>query len=164
MSKRIFIYRHAKSDWTADYSADHERPLAKRGIKSAKLMGKLLKNADQLPDLIISSTAVRALQTIELSISEADWGMEVIQNESLYYDSYLEIFEILKDISDDYNSVMFVGHEPKCSSLCSYLGGGGQFNFPTAAMARIDFYETNWKSVKPSHGSVRWLLQPSFFL
>ena len=164
MSKRIFIYRHAKSDWTADYSADHERPLAKRGIKSAKLMGKLLKNADQLPDLIISSTAVRALQTIELSISEADWGMEVIQNESLYYDSYLEIFEILKDISDDYNSVMFVGHEPKCSSLCSYLVGGGQFNFPTAAMARIDFYETNWKSVKPSHGSVRWLLQPSFFL
>ena len=164
MSKRIFIYRHAKSDWNASYSTDHDRPLAKRGIKSAKLIGKLLENSNQLPDLIITSTAIRAKQTLETSISEGNWNSKVIENESLYYDSYSEVFQILKDISEDYNSVMLVGHEPKCSSLCSYLVGGGQFVFPTAAIARIDFNETNWKSIEPGYGSLRWLLQPSFFL
>ena len=41
MAKVIILYRHGKSDWGAAYGSDHDRPLAKRGINSAKIMGKL---------------------------------------------------------------------------------------------------------------------------
>ena len=51
ISKSLIIFRHAKSDWDADYSSDHKRPLAKRGIKAAKTMGLLLTESGKLPDL-----------------------------------------------------------------------------------------------------------------
>ena len=164
MSKKIFIYRHAKSDWDAKYETDHDRPLADRGVKSAKLMGKLLAKSKQLPELAISSSALRARQTLEISVKEGNWDCEVKIDENLYYGGFEEIFESLKLISDEYASVILVGHEPKCSFLCSYMIGGGEIVFPTAAMARVDYKFGGWSEIKPGLGQLRWLQQPSFFL
>lgn len=163
MSKKIMLYRHGKSDWDADYTNDHERPLAARGIKSAKTMGRLLACSEQFPELVITSSALRAKQTLEISIESGNWACEVIENDNLYYGGQEAIFEIIKQLPKNYSRVMLVGHEPKWSSLCSKLIGGGDITFPTAAMARIDFECTNWKDVKLGMGTLRWMLQPSFF-
>ena len=164
MSKKIFIYRHAKSDWGAKYGNDHERPLSDRGMKSAKLMGKLLVESKQLPELVISSSALRARQTVEISIKEGNWDCEVRIDEGLYYNGFREIFESLKLISSNYTSVMLVSHEPKCSSLCSYMIGGGEIVFSTAAMARIDYNFYKWNEIKPGLGQLKWFQRPSFLL
>ena len=55
--KALFILRHAKSSWTEQDLPDHDRPLNKRGKNDAPRMGKLLKDEDLIPDLILSSTA-----------------------------------------------------------------------------------------------------------
>ncbi|NIP29859.1 MAG: histidine phosphatase family protein [Candidatus Dadabacteria bacterium] len=164
MSKKIFIYRHAKSDWNAEYSDDHERPLATKGVRSAKLMGKLLAKSNQVPELVITSSALRAKNTLDTSMKEGKWKSEMKIDKNLYYGSFIEIFESLNEITDKYNSIMLVSHEPKCSSLCSYLIGGGDIVFPTAAMARIDYNIESWNKITPGSGMLRWLLQPSFFL
>ena len=161
MSKRIFIYRHAKSDWSAAYGTDHDRPLSKRGIKSAKIMGRLLGLSNQVPELIITSTATRAKQTLELSIEAGEWKCDVTENEILYSESYEEIFKLIKKLSNNYSSVMMVGHEPKCSMLTSYLIGGGEITFKTAAMARIDYIIEKWSELNPGNGELRWMLNPS---
>ena len=57
--KTLLIMRHAKSSWKVQDLPDHDRPLNKRGKNDAPLMGKLLKDEDLIPDLIMSSTAVR---------------------------------------------------------------------------------------------------------
>lgn len=164
MSKKVYIYRHAKSDWNAGYSHDHERPLAKRGVKAAKLIGKMLKKSEQLPELIITSTAVRAKQTIEISISEGGWKAELTEDEALYSSGYTEIFDIISSVNDKYSSVMLVGHEPKCSSLTSYLIGGGNIDFPTAGITMVDLPVEKWKNIQPGSGELRWMFRPSFFL
>ena len=163
MAKQIIVYRHGKSDWGASYGSDHDRPLAKRGIKSAEIMGKVLSKSGQVPDLAISSSALRAKQTLELSMLAGKWECDVTENEKLYYDSTETILEIIKNISDKYSSVILVGHEPKCSTLARMLIGGGEVVFKTATMARIDFDVEEWKEVEPGRGELRWLYQPSFF-
>lgn len=163
MSKRIFIYRHAKSDWSAAYGSDHDRPLAPRGIKSAKVMGKMLGLSGQVPELAICSTALRAVETLNISMEEGEWECEVSENRSLYDDSYLEIFELLKKLPDSISSVMLVGHEPKCSTLSSFLIGGGDLTFKTATMARIDFFTDKWSTLNPGDGELRWMQNPSLY-
>ena len=63
--KHLLLLRHAKSCWKDLNLTDHDRPLNKRGNKSAPKMGEKLKNKDIRPELIITSTAIRALSTAE---------------------------------------------------------------------------------------------------
>lgn len=161
MSKTILIYRHAKSDWSAAYGSDHDRPLAKRGIKGAKRMGKWLGRVGEVPELVITSTALRARQTVELSALEGNWKCEIREDEKLYYESTSEIFEIIKALPDKYSSVMLAGHEPKCSLLASSLTGREDIVFKTATMIRIDFDIKSWGEVNTGKGKLSWLQQPS---
>ncbi len=72
--KTLLLMRHAKSDWDADYESDHDRPLNDRGLKSARLMGRVLADEGLVPDLIISSTALRARTTAELATETRELG------------------------------------------------------------------------------------------
>ena len=49
--KTLLLMRHAKSDWDADYGPDHDRPLNERGLRSARLMGRVLAEEGLVPDL-----------------------------------------------------------------------------------------------------------------
>ena len=58
--KKLFLVRHAKSDWENPYLKDIERPLNERGYANANSMSYQRRIK---PDLIISSPAVRAFTT-----------------------------------------------------------------------------------------------------
>jgi len=58
--KTLLILRHAKSSWKHPELSDHDRPLNKRGKRDAPIIGKLLRKKGLVPDVIFSSTAVRA--------------------------------------------------------------------------------------------------------
>ncbi len=163
MNKRVFIYRHAKSDWSAAYGADHDRPLAPRGVESAKVMGRMLGLSGQVPELIITSTAIRARETLNISRREGNWDCEIIENKTLYYETHMEIFKLLKNLPEKYSSVMLVGHEPKCSVLAAFMIGGGELIFKTATMARIDFNVEKWSLLRPGEGELRWMQNPSLY-
>ena len=55
---------------------------------------------------------------------------------------------------------MLVGHEPAWSETLSLLVGGGEYRFPTAAMARVDMGATLWEEVDFGLGELRWLVTP----
>ena len=61
--KVLYIVRHAKSSWDYDNMADVDRPLKVKGIKTAYEIARNIKLKNNLPDLIISSPANRALHT-----------------------------------------------------------------------------------------------------
>ena len=82
--KSILLFRHGKSDWNANYKKDHDRPLSKRGVKAAKLMGLYLLNIQQIPDLIISSTALRAKTTAQIAKKFGQWNSELILDNNIY--------------------------------------------------------------------------------
>jgi phosphohistidine phosphatase len=77
--KTLLILRHAKSSWKFPDLADHDRPLNKRGKRDAPKIGNLLKEKDLVPDLIISSTAVRAKRTAKMVAKASKYKGNVTQ-------------------------------------------------------------------------------------
>ena len=154
--------RHGKSDWSADYLGDHERPLAPRGVNASEKIGRLVQNSGQLPEHILSSTALRARQTASYFIQGADKSIPIQLVREFYESSPQIVLEHIQSISE-ISSLMIVGHEPVWSSLAGKLIGDANIAFPTAAIARIDCDISSWSELSFGKGQLRWLLQPKFF-
>ena len=155
----IIIFRHGKSDWNAVYNKDHDRPLAKRGINASKKMGIFLKDKDQIPDIVISSSADRAKTTAELAIKAGNWSSNFYVDERIYGRSSNFLLELAKLIDDKHKSICFVGHEPTCSSFIS-LSTFHSARFKTASMAKINFVSDSWSGIEFGKGTLEWLLSP----
>ncbi|RTZ76431.1 MAG: histidine phosphatase family protein [Gammaproteobacteria bacterium] len=163
MSRRLFLFRHGKSDWNAAFASDHERPLSLRGERDAQNMGMLLASSGTpLPQLVICSTAVRARSTLDLALRAGDWAPEVVMSEALYATSAEKVLQLIRKLPAKEERVMLVGHEPTWSELiCNFTGG--RVRMPTAAMARLDFPLSRWEDLDFDQGELVWLLQPRFF-
>ena len=157
--KTILLFRHGKSDWDADFERDHERPLAKRGHKAAVRMGRFLAAAGPQPELILTSTAVRATQTLDLAAEAGSWSGEVRSVAELYLASPPTLLAKIRQVAEDVETVMLVGHEPGWSETIEVLTGGS-VRFPTAALARIDVEVERWNAVAEGSGVLQWLVTP----
>jgi phosphohistidine phosphatase len=158
--KTVILFRHGKSDWDSSAESDHERPLAKRGRKAADLMGRYLSEKGEVPDLAISSTAVRARDTLHRAVRAGAWSCRVEQLDDLYLPSPYTLLEVIQQQPDGLGSVMLVGHEPAWSETLSLLVAGERPRFPTAAMARVDVDTERWAEVDFGLGSLRWMVTP----
>ena len=154
----LLVMRHAKSDWDAG-ADDHERPLVERGVKSARKVGKFLSRAEMAPELVISSTAVRARTTAELAAEAGGWSCP-IERTGAFYDT--DPAEVLAAIAarDAPPRLMVVGHDPTWSELVSLLAGGGAVRLPTAAVACLELPIDSWQAIAPSKGRLVWLVVP----
>ena len=160
MTRSIILFRHGKSDWSTLYEKDHDRPLSKRGIQAAKKMGKYLSSIQQKPDLIISSTALRAKTTAELAKKFGKWDADLIFERNIYESSINDILSILARQDSKTKFICLVGHEPTFSYFISEMTKTNWIKFPTAAMARIDFQLENWDVIKLGKGVLSWLKKP----
>ena len=158
--KSVILLRHGKSDWNASFINDHERPLALRGIKAAKKMGKYLSKNEGSPDILISSTALRAKETIELAKKSGKWNAHLMYNNKIYGGPPRTILKIIQKIDEKFNSVCLIGHEPNFSSFISKSTNGRGYEFPTAAMACIYFDIKFWKDIRFGNGILKWLARP----
>jgi phosphohistidine phosphatase len=156
--KTLLLMRHAKSDWDADYGLDHDRPLNERGLRSARLMGRVLADEGLVPDLIISSTAVRARRTAELAIEAGDWEAELVLDRSLYEEGPRAVLEAGAS-APDVSSVMLVGHQPTWSMLVSALTGE-RADMKTAAVAVIELDLNSWAELPGASGTLTRVLGP----
>jgi phosphohistidine phosphatase len=143
--KTLLLLRHAKSSWKDPDLPDHDRPLNKRGQNDAPRMGKLLKDEDLIPDLIMSSTAVRAKKTAELVAKACKYkGEEISLNQSLYGAEPAGYLKILQELSDKDKAVLVVGHSPSVEETVDVLTGSPDVIMPTCTLAHISLPIQNW--------------------
>lgn len=150
MSRELLVLRHGKSDWTTDASSDFERPLAPRGRKAVKRMGRWLREQRLLPEYVVSSPARRAKQTALRACEFADIPKTpVVWDKRVYEAGVRDLLQVLADCPQDKKRVMIVGHNPGFEDLVEYLGGEGVAFptdgklMPTAALARFEMPD-NW--------------------
>ena len=158
--KTLLVMRHAKSDWGATFQSDHDRPLARRGIKAARRIGRFLTDADMAPDLIISSTATRALSTARLATEAGEWTCEIVTTDDLYASSPERVLEVVGGVENSFERLLITGHEPIWSSLVTWLIGGGRVRMPTAAVACLDLPHGDWGDLAPASCELRWFITP----
>jgi len=156
----LLIMRHAKSDWGIGLSGDRERPLARRGTKAAKRMGKFLTGVEAVPGLILSSPAVRARTTAELANRAGKWGapMEIVP--SFYGGGCADVIEAIRTAGGLAERILVAGHEPTWSDLVSLLTGGSSVSMPTAAVACLRCDGTSWSRLAPGCAELQWLVTP----
>ena len=157
--KTLFILRHAKSSWDNRDLSDFERPLNERGLKAAPLMGRVMKEKQFTPDLILSSPATRARQTAELVKEAAGIESDIRFDERIYEASPARLLEVVAEQNESLDSILLVGHNPGFEGLLRALTGEFQ-PMSTATLAVIDLQITKWSEINSSPGNLRSLIRP----
>ena len=153
--------RHAKSDWSATAHTDMERPLNGRGAKAARAMGRVLTLADQQPDLVLASPAVRARTTAELAADAGGWEAPIRIADPLYPGSPQNLFEVVAAEAGGAERVLTVGHDPSTSETVSLILGDAVLRMVTASAAAIEVI--SWDSLGAASGRLLWMLVPRLF-
>lgn len=154
MRHLIYLLRHAKSSWEEPELLDHERPLAKRGRKAVALLRGHAHDSGIAPDLVLCSSAARAIQTLE-GVREGLPPEAVVEIEAgLYAASAGSLLGRLRRLPEEIGSVMLVGHNPGIEDLAAELAGGGdpdtraamEAKYPTGGLATLAF-EGPWREL-----------------
>jgi phosphohistidine phosphatase len=146
--KTLLLLRHAKSSWKDSDLADHERPLNKRGKKEAPQMGRLLSAEGLMPDLILSSTAVRARETAEAVARASAYEGKVELLEDLYLAPAGKLLsEAQSRAHGSVGRLLLVAHNPGLEDLVEILSGTRE-PFPTAALAVFEVEIDEWKELE----------------
>jgi len=147
--KTLLVLRHAKSSWNDPALDDHERPLNKRGRRDAPRMGALVREYGLIPDVVISSDAVRARLTAEAVAEAAHYAGKILLDPHLYMAGPADILSLLLTVRQNAGTVMIVGHNPGLETLVEQLTGERQ-DLPTAALAQIGLPIDQWRDLKPA--------------
>ena len=157
--KTLLVLRHAKSNWDDSAVRDHERPLNARGKRDAPRMGQFARDEQLLPELIVSSDAVRARMTAS-AMADATGG-QLLLDPRLYHAGSTDILAALRSVvQESVATVMIVGHNPGLAELIAQLTGE-QEDLPTAALARIALPIDRWSDLDIStRGTLIGLWRP----
>jgi phosphohistidine phosphatase len=156
--RSLVLLRHAKSAYP-DGVADHDRPLAERGVREAALAGDWLRANLPAIDAVLCSTATRARETLARSGIDAP----VRYVERLYGATPGTLIEQVNGVSDDLNTLLIVGHEPTISEVAIVLASADgtdtvaleriSAKFPTSAIAVLRVVG-RWEQVEPGNAAL----------
>lgn len=144
--KRLLILRHAKSSWADSSISDWQRPLNERGVRDAPRAGAWLRGRGLVPDVIVTSDAVRARTTAEAVAKAAGYSGEIIIEPSLYHATPNDALAVLRGIRSDARTVLLVGHNPGLEELVRQLTGE-DCDLPTTALVDIAMAIDEWREV-----------------
>lgn len=150
--RTLILLRHAKSDWSGQ-EADVERPLAKRGLRQAPHAGRWLARSFDSIDLAVVSPANRARSTWEIAAAELDKRPPIRIEDRAYAASARQLLGVVRDLSDDAETVVLVGHNPGIEDLVSLLTGEW-VSMPTSAIAVIGL-DGPWASAGHATANLR---------
>ncbi|MFK8012211.1 MAG: histidine phosphatase family protein [Marinicellaceae bacterium] len=147
--KYLLIMRHAKSSWKDASLSDHDRPLNKRGKRTAPIMAQRLSRKSIQPQHIISSTAKRAWDTACIVTNAIEYPTKKIESRRKLFHAWPdEILKITSDCDDSINQLMLVGHNPGMTMLANQLLNSNHFdNIPTAGLVTLSIEINNWQEL-----------------
>jgi phosphohistidine phosphatase len=143
MSRELLLLRHGKSDWDNDLE-DFYRPIKDRGKRAAQRMGVWLAQNGHVPAYILSSPAVRALETARKCVKAMGGVASAIEQDPRIYEASPEqLLKVLAGCPTQAQSLLLVGHNPGFEQLLAWLLGDdlhlppdGKL-MPTACLARL---------------------------
>jgi phosphohistidine phosphatase len=158
--KILLLLRHAKSSWKDGSVSDFDRPLNERGKKAARAIGQYIRRQRMMPDLVLSSPAVRARETTGIVTTTARLAAELRYDERIYEADPLRLVHMISQIEDNFSFVLLVGHNPGIEELLSLLTGSSQ-HMPTAALAKIRFEGADeWSEISEAKAILDLTIKP----
>ena len=146
--RRLILLRHGKAESTAATGGDFERGLTDRGRRESALIGRALAQTGYAPDLVLVSTARRAMETWEAAQGSFAKARMAPARE-LYHASADALAEAIDAAGEPIATLMVVGHNPGLHELALTLMVSPKSrvektladSFPTAAAAVFRLHE-----------------------
>jgi phosphohistidine phosphatase len=157
--RRLYLVRHAKSSWKKRGLTDHDRPLAPRGRRAAKAMGRYLREQGIEPELVLCSSATRARETLERMNTRGKLRIEA----DLYGAEASTLVARLHEVTAAVRSVMVIGHNPGLHDLALILARDGaavREKFPTGALATLTFRGAGWDALDRGGAELTDFIRP----
>ncbi len=159
-SRRLLIVRHAEAARERPGGGpDHDRPLNERGEHQARLAGDRLQARGLALDLIVCSTAARALGTARILADCLGYDGDAIQQEhAIYNASRGTLLELLSDTDDRFLNVAIVAHNPGLSELASALSREPVAGLPTCGIVSLMLPTVEeWAALRPGRGQLEFI-------
>ena len=157
--KSIILFRHCMSIEKLDCD-DHSRKLTSGGIFDAKKMGKYLHKIKMVPNLVISSTAVRAQTTANTAIISGGWDSFFSTESKIYKGDARYLLDFIKSQKERHKLICIVGHEPHLSDYIKLATKKYCNHFAPGSMAKIDYNIKVWTDISINIGFIDWIIHP----
>lgn len=170
--KRLVLLRHAKAVAQTAGLDDRERRLAERGRADAVRMGQFVKEESCAPQLVLCSTALRTRETLDLVLPQLGVVPAVRLMGELYLARWISVVNIIRQVREPADTLMVVGHNPgleECARKLARPPGDTQArklhqalneDFPTAALAVLEFDIPAWSGVERGEGDLQIYVRP----
>ncbi len=136
---------------------DASRALSPVGSEQAKIAAAVLHSLLLIPELILTSPLLRAVQTGRI-VADLVGVKDITTTEYLTSGAdQRQIFQQLNDFRRE--RLLLIGHEPHLSTTISLLVTGNRASRIEMRKGSLAFCETE-TPVGPSAGVLRWLLPP----
>jgi phosphohistidine phosphatase len=158
--KELLLIRHGEASPFLVQGKDHTRPLTDRGRMEVGNQARSF-SADEPFDLVLSSDAVRTLETSRefMDILELPDNKLIIEP-AIYAAESLGLLRILTGIPEKARRVALVGHNPGISLLLNGLSGEANLHCPTAAFALLAVDADSWSEISYGCAKILSFTQP----
>lgn len=163
--RTLHLLRHAKA--SRDGADDRDRPLAARGVRAATVVGVYLAQEGLVPDLVLCSSARRAVETWEAVAAQLPRPPRVRREDSLYLAPPGELLARVREAPGAAHSVLVVGHNPGLFELAASLAAGDADavrrlgKFPTGALASFALEHGGWGELGPGRVTLAGFVAPA---
>ncbi len=162
---RLGLVRHAKSSWDYPDLNDHDRPLNKRGKRDAPIMAAKAQKLFGVPDLLLSSTALRAYTTAktfqeEMSLKES----QLEKNGDLYHASIEDVMNCISMIDDKVSFALIFGHNPTTTYFANSFNGDMIDNVPTCGLIMLESTASSWMELEPTNTKRVAFIYPKLYV
>ncbi|MBL7924274.1 MAG: histidine phosphatase family protein [Bacteroidia bacterium] len=151
----LILVRHAKSLHNDYVEQDIERHLCDRGYHDAAVSSGWCSSKKIVPDLMLSSPAIRAFSTALIFANRLGYASDAIRLEAAIYEaSVRNLVYVLDGIPEGTKTCMLFGHNPGFTELLNYLCGPVCSQLPTAAVARITLRRSPGGKIEPARSEL----------
>ncbi|KAI5559775.1 hypothetical protein POPTR_016G000900v4 [Populus trichocarpa] len=167
VSRRLILLRHAKSSWDDRSLRDHDRPLSKSGELDAAEVSQKLLQLDWIPQLILSSDALRTKETLRIMQQQVP---DFLDAEVHFISSFYSVAAMDGQTADhlqqaicNYSrdgilTVMCMGHNRGWEEAASMFSGAS-IELKTCNAALLEATGKSWEEAFASAGLGGWKLQ-----
>jgi len=170
--RQLFILRHAKPSWNDPRLEDIDRPLTEEGKQDSIALGQYMARENMIPDIILCSSAVRAVQTLDGIIAGLDDRLlpdhEIARDKGMYLTGAGSLYEKIKGVPERFDTILLIAHNPDVHNLAVNLIQDGPADhiqklhqgYPAGALCVLECPCNRWGQLELGKNRLEMFLSP----
>lgn len=147
--KTLVLVRHGKSLYDEYVGSDMERHLAARGYADVNDSQNWCKRSKLIPDLIVSSPAIRAYSSALIFANGYGYPPDhILLTGAIYEATVQQLLYVLASIPEKANTVFLFGHNPGFTDVTNFLCGPVIHHLPTAGVVVMEVQKKLWSALE----------------